>query len=406
MTIAVLDNVGLSIKIDLTKLGLFFLIFPFLKPDSFRRIAFLDNIFDVWCLASGLIILGFAIVWFIQKKWKPSSAFMIIILLNIWIQLSTCINSGFNMTLFKSFISIMSVSLFVDVFRKYHKDMISSLMLAFEIVIYCNFITFILFPHGMYQDGLYATNWLMGYDNSQIKFYICGVVVASIYKEIFRNGFRGNLFIAVIVMSILFTRVFTAVVGLAIVICILIFNHRERFERIFQPKWYFIIAMLLFTGIVLNNALANKMDFITKYTGKGVTLTTRFDIWQRTLEMASDYFIYGHGWQSVEVRTAEYWNPYATHAHDTYLEYLYQGGIVALLTFILLVVLIMWKLSKCSNKNIKQIFSAVLFAFLIMMIFEAYVFPIVYMTYMLIYHCNLYKRGLFRKQRKIVFRGI
>lgn len=394
MTIPIRFHATFEISLNCRRLGYFLLIFPFLKPDFFRRISFIDQFFDMWCLASSLFIFSFAIVRLIKKKWRPSMALVTIFALNLWIQFSTFINSEFNMTLFKNFISLMSVSLFIDIFIKNYKKLIPALMFAFEILIYSNFITFIVFPHGMYSDGLYSTNWLMGYDNSQIKFYICAVIVASIYKEITQNRRRSNILMAVVVMSVLFTKVFTALMGLAIVVAILVFNHKERLKRICQPKYYFIVAMMFFVFVVLNNALADKMDLITKITGKGVTLTTRFDIWQRTLKMASDYFLYGHGWKSVEVRTFEYYNPFATHAHDTYLEYLYQGGIVGMAIFFLLIILIIHKLSKCQNKNIKQIFSAIIFAFLIMMIFEAYVFPIVYMIYMIVYHCNVYKKAL------------
>lgn len=370
------------------------LIFPFLKPDSFRRIAMLDLAFDAMSLLCAATILVWGVVRLFQRKWKPSLGFGLILLLNVVLQASTLINSGLQISMLKNLLFILAVTVYIDTFMRDYRNLITALMTAFEILLYANFATFLLFPHGMYTDGLYSTNWLMGYDNSQIKFYICAVIVAYIYSLITKNKIRGYCLIGIVALSVLFTGVFSALIGLAIVIFTVFFSWKSKKNRIFNSKTYFIISLASFVIIVLLGALESIMTIITRYTGKNASLTTRFDIWNRTIDMAEGrYLIYGHGWQPTTTRQIEYMNPFATHAHDTYLEYLYQGGLIGVLVFLALLLVLVYKLSKCSIHNVKIFFSAVLFAFNMMMIFEAYVFPVVYMCYLLLYHCDKYEKN-------------
>lgn len=394
-----------SVSISYLTLFIFILFFPFIKPDSFRRISILDNLFDMWCALNTVIIFVSSLVLFIKKKWKPSPGFWSIIILNVWILLVTFKISGFELTPVKSFFSILALSLLIDTFIKKNKHLINGMMFSFEIVIYSNFITYILFPHGMYADGLYTTNWLMGYDNSQIKFFLCGAIVAFMYRLINNSKARSNCLLAIIVASVLFTRVFTALMGLGIIVLMMTVYHFKLFKKLMNPKLFLILALMVFSSVVLNNSLLDKMELITKYTGKGATLTTRFDIWKITLKMFTKSPLYGYGWNPTTVRTVQYMNPFATHAHDTYLEYIYQGGIVGLVLFLFIIMLVVIRISNCKNKKIKSFTSSVILAFLFMMLFESYLFPIVYAVYLLLYHCNEYKEASMKAQLLSLFGG-
>ncbi len=383
-----------AISMPLTELKIFLLIIPFVKPDSFRRIPMLDTVFDAWCLVNAVLIFFIALYRLFTGKWKPSRAFAGIFALNAWLQITTLMHIGFNMTPIKSFVMTTAVTLIIDVYIKNYKNLISAFMLTFELLLYSNFVTFIIFPNGMYTDGLYSTNWLMGYDNSQIKFYIFASLIAVAHKNITGNKARGNIMLAVIVMSILFTKVFTAIIGLAIILGVMIFNYRDKLKSIFKPKYYLIFALAAFYIVVIDGFLTDKMDLITKLTGKTETFSSRFEIWRHSVNLILKSLVFGYGWQEVSVRTAEYYNDNATHAHDTYLEYLYQGGIIGFVIFIFVMIIIAKKLSKCSNRNVKQYYSAVFLAFLTMMLVEAYVFPIAYMIYMILYYCDEFDREL------------
>lgn len=384
---------------------IFFLFFPFIKPDSFRRISILDTFFDLWCLLDSTIIFVIAFRLLVKKKWKPSLGFWAIIVLNIWILITTFINSGFQIIPAKSFVSITALSLLIDTMIKKTNHLINGMMISFELIIYSNFLTYVLFPHGMYADGLYTTNWLMGYDNSQIKFFLCGAIVAFMYGRINNSKSRSNCLIAIIVASVLFTKVFTALMGLIIIVLMMTVYHLKLFKKLMNPKFFLIIALLVFSSVVLNNSLIDKMELITRYTGKGATLTTRFDIWKITLKMFTKSPLYGYGWNPTTVRTKQYMNPFATHAHDTYLEYIYQGGIIGLILFLFIIMLVSNSISKCKNKKIKCFASSVILAFLFMMLFESYLFPIVYALYLLLYHCNEYKEVSIKTQLMSLFGG-
>lgn len=372
-----------SIKIGKKELIIFALLIPFLEPDYFSYIPGLNRIYS-FLRYTGLIILiiQFVYAW-IGKKIKLHIFSFLLLVLNILPIFRMISMSRWNGEPIKLFINTFAIILIIELYLKYWKFLIRALMAYFEILVYINFITIIIFPNGLYHEGLYSDNWLLGYSNSEVKYLIFAGLIGLIYGYLTHSYKRCIVLFIVSVVSILKLGSVTGIVGM--IIMLVLYQVQRKKHNLFNLKNMAIVTALCFTYFIVEQNVVKYVGVIADLTGKTVTFTSRFSIWNKTLSFWRNNPILGLGWKPSVQRGIEYSNAYATNAHNTYLEYLYLGGIIELIIFIFVIYLI-YRIGKGKQDCIigKAIYACI-GGLLIMMLTEAYTAPVVQLLYLVCY---------------------
>ena len=370
-------------KIPKQELIIFISLIPFLRPDFFSYINGLNKLYILASYAGlAILLMQFMFVWF-SRKIKVHFIAVLVLLLNLIPILRMFVVSGWNGEPIKLFISTLALVLIVEIYQLRWILIIRALMIYFELIVYLNFITIILFPGGLYHQGLYTDNWLLGYSNSEIKYLILAGLVAIVYESLMHSRIRSTLLCVVVAISILRLDVVTGIVGILAMV-VLYWLQKKRI-KIFNLKNVAIITAAIFFYFIVEQKIVEYVELIRNLTGKTVTFTSRFDIWNRTILFWQNSPLLGWGWKSSGQRGIEYSNIYATNAHNTYLEYLYLGGIIELVIFIFIIYAI-YRIGKDKlNCKVKQATYACMGGFLIMMLTEAYTAPVVQLLYLIAY---------------------
>lgn len=354
-------------KLMNSKFMLFLIFFILLKPGSFSEYTAWKNIGNainilrmftcVWCL-----------FYFLLRRGKIDKFILFVILFYCSLLFSTFYFSQSYVNLIYEFASILSWIVLFKINMLDNKDkFLTTLENTFFILLLINFITIILFPGGFYLNSSgYSGNYFLGYDNNLIT-YIFPALALSFTNSLNKNGKIGlkSIFLLIISFcSIIFTWSATGVVSMVIMI-VLFFAYTIN-KKDFPIKKYIVVALSLFIGIVFLR-FQNIFSFIIEdWLKKDLTFTGRTYIWDIFIGEIKKSILIGHGIVDSKylIRTLN-----AGHAHNYFLQILYQGGLV---TFSMFLGFFFSAINKVKNCKEKKYVGIVIFAYLISFIFEAY----------------------------------
>lgn len=358
----------------------FIILFPFFKPEYLVRIPIISILFNAWKIISWIIV-----ILLILKRGRLTKQFLLLLLFCFWLTFITIIKMGDFKTVFTFSISIISLSYIVEEGIRNIKSFIKSLILCFEIVIYINLISIILFPQGLYTTGstLIGTalsNWFLGYDNTHIAYYLPAYIVSYIYMNLFKKSFRGKALIIAILLSSIICWSATTMVGIFMMILFSALPCIKRNTKIFNLKNYLLLTIFLFLFIVIFR-MQNKFEFlIVDILKKDLTFTNRTILWEITLTYIVKHLLFGYGWQSASIRHLMYNSKTIIFAHNQILEYLYLGGIVCIIIYLSLWLYAIKSTKKNKNNENIQIIHVAFLILQILSITEVYLNPIMYLV--------------------------
>ena len=350
-----------------SKFMLFLIFLILLKPGSFSEYTAWKNIGNVIN-----ILRMFTCVWclfyFLLRRGKIDKFILFVILFYCSILFSTFYFSQSYVNLIYEFASILSWIVLFKINMLDNKDkFLTTLENTFFILLLINFITIILFPGGFYLNSSgYSGNYFLGYDNNLIT-YIFPALALSFTNSLNKNGKIGlkSIFLLIISFcSIIFTWSATGVVSMVIMI-VLFFAYTIN-KKDFPIKKYIVVALSLVIGIVFLR-FQNIFSFIIEgWLKKDLTFTGRTYIWDIFISEIKKSILIGHGIVDSKylIRTLN-----AGHAHNYFLQILYQGGLV---TFSMFLGFFFSAINEVKNCKEKKYVGIVIFAYLISFIFEAY----------------------------------
>lgn len=354
-------------KLMNSKFMLFLIFLILLKPGSFSEYTAWKNIGNVIN-----ILRMFTCVWclfyFLLRRGKIDKFILFVILFYCSLLFSTFYFSQSYVNLIYEFASILSWIVLFKINMLDNKDkFLTTLENTFFILLLINFITIILFPGGFYLNSSgYSGNYFLGYDNNLIT-YVFPALALSFTNSLNKNGKIGlkSIFLLIISFcSIIFTWSATGVVSMVIMI-VLFFAYTIN-KKDFPIKKYIVVALSLFIGIVFLR-FQNIFSFIIEgWLKKDLTFTGRTYIWDIFIGEIKKSILIGHGIVDSKylIRTLN-----AGHAHNYFLQILYQGGLV---TFSMFLGFFFSAINKVKNCKEKKYVGIVIFAYLISFIFEAY----------------------------------
>ena len=354
-------------KLMNSKFMLFLIFFILLKPGSFSEYTAWKNIGNVINILR-MFTCAWCLFYFLLRRGKIDKFILFVILFYCSLLFSTFYFSQSYVNLIYEFASILSWIVLFKINMLDNKDkFLTTLENTFFILLLINFITIILFPGGFYLNSSgYSGNYFLGYDNNLIT-YIFPALALSFTNSLNKNGEIGlkSIFLLIISFcSIIFTWSATGVVSMVIMI-VLFFAYTIN-KKDFPIKKYIVVALSLFIGIVFLR-FQNIFSFIIEgWLKKDLTFTGRTYIWDIFIGEIKKSILIGHGIVDSKylIRTLN-----AGHAHNYFLQILYQGGLV---TFSMFLGFFFSAINKVKNCKEKKYVGIVIFAYLISFIFEAY----------------------------------
>lgn len=340
-----------------------FLIFPFFKPPYFEYVYFIDRIYHVWFIVSSCFIYYLCL-----KKRCISKLSILTLILSGILLLSSIVNNVFSISTIKITVEMFTITLLATYGIKYNlKDFLEAIIILLGIFIIINFITFFIFPNGLYEDPSthnLSSNFLLGLDNVHIKFFICyWLAYYTKYYLTKKHSKLGLIVIILSIISILICKSATTLVGafiIGIYFVLAKFIDKIKFVNVISYSISFVVAYI---GIIFFQIQKYFSFIIENILKKDVTLTRRTEVWKRFFQLIKNKPIWGYGILSTDdsIKIIK-----VAHAHNQILQVYFQGGIFAVIIFLIILFITLKELHKHFNNKLAKVYSVILFSLLIM----------------------------------------
>lgn len=365
---------------------LVFLTLPHMKPAYLSRIPAVDLIIDILRGASFLII----VLWYVIKR---KSVSLVIILVAVWqafLVYSTLVHAGEVYNSIVSAFSILSVMLLYDTAYNSEKNtFLSAQLFCFELAIYINLLTEILYPKGLYtsvSSVVHTENWFIGYYNNHTQYFIPALMFAWLYWARIRKVLRPFLLTAAIFVSAIL--VWSGGVLLSLLCMTLVFLFFKNRTKLLNYYTYWLMHIVFFVGVYVLHIHEWFDWLLVGILGKLSSLTFRIDLWERTLKLIVKSPIIGHGVQSSITRASEVYLVHGVHAHNMLLEQLYQGGVIGLILWVIIVIVAGRKLMKYGYTLESKIISTAFLGWCVATLVEPFTTPFLMGMFVIAYRSN------------------
>lgn len=379
----------LSVKSMLdNRICLYALWIPFLKPSYLSEVPQLDMFFDIWKVVAALWVLALC---FMKGKISKMLAFIMAYQV-ISILITIARGSGDFRNLFMYHVPALCMCMLIElcINVNFHLSL-SVLQRLFEILLTLNLITILQYPNGMPNSAGAYCLWLLGYKNYQIITVLPAVTLSLLYscgdfkKKIGGLTLRTCYIIIISMLTCYYNTSTTSLIAMACFVVFLLFPWKP--DWIFNIYNYIVATCALFFGLVIFQVQQYMGEIIEKVFHKSATFTGRVLLWERYIELIWEHVIFGHGNTSVQERAAETSISWSVHAHNQFLEILYEGGIVLFLLFVIIIMIFSKRLFQCrSSQGGKYLGFSIMVLFIL---FQTEVYaqtPLVFMLFVLAYY--------------------
>jgi len=388
---------------DIKTLVAFLFTFPFLKPTYFMAFDQYDDIFNALRIASFSIITAYYFV--IRRKSSPIA--ILIVLMHVFVLANTYLQGGDVYTCAKDSFPIVAIILLYDILINDSVDaFINSQLLCFEIVVYINLLTQIRYPGGMLvlKGAFHSVSnkwWFLGYYNTYTPYFIPAVVFALLYCH--RTGLyiRTTGLISAVVISSLLAK--SGGNTLAIIIMVGTYLIFSRWTIVFNYINYWLMQVGFYIVIIIMNAQSKFSWLLNDILNKSSSLKGRMRLWKRTINILKNSPWIGYGTRSGLYRVHENRvGTWAIYAHNLILELVYQGGLIYLGMFVVLIIMAGNKIMGQKEDNAVKIISIGFLGWSVQSFVEAYRTPFLFGLFILAYYFDRFNRSLTRKKVKFI----
>ncbi|WP_374047994.1 O-antigen ligase family protein [uncultured Finegoldia sp.] len=154
--------------------------------------------------------------------------------------------------------------------------------------------------------------------------------------------FSSILLLTISILSILYGKSATSIIGLLIIVFCLIIKS----SKLSLIHFYFI-SLSFFTLIVVLGREYKIVYYISMFFNRSITFTGRTNIWNSALYYINKKPLLGHGLETSLITIAKF---NFVSPHNRYLYILYTGGMLGFALFTYFVFKI-WRISKNNYKN-------------------------------------------------------
>ena len=345
-----LENSKIEYKSFFLKISFVFLLLPHLKTDYLNNNPLWDTIFNIGRIISFILILGYCI--FVRKR--ISKIVIWIVIIKLTMLFITVIEGGEVYYCIVDTFSTISVAMICDVGCESKELFYSSALFCFEIFIYINLLTEVIYsPDGMYvsQYGRFVArfNYFLGFYNNHTKYFIPALLVAFLYM--YYTGKRLRTYCLTLAIYVSAILVWSGGVLLSLTVMIILYVFSKNRRKLFNFFQYWMMHIWFFIFIILFKIQYLFQWLIDGILGKWDSLIGRMILWNAQMKLIAESLWIGHGIQSALYRGYECGIYWGGHAHNMLLEILYQGGLLYLILFIILIVVAGNGLYRCHDEK-------------------------------------------------------
>lgn len=361
---------------------LFLLIIPLVVPDYFQQLGIITDIFT---LITGIMFFFLIGITFYRKE------FNIFVILSfiffIWRSFSSYYYSDGVLDLVNSFRILTLILLINLTIKKYPNSTLKALNLIFGFYIVLNFISYFMFPMGLYAEMDGDPAWILGIENQFGFFMIPGVSLVVLYSWYKYKKISGYALLIIILTLVTLLKAWsaTAIVAIFFILISIFINLRKRIRPIYSFLNLSVIYIIFWFVLVRFNSIDLFETIITDVLGKDLTLSGRTRIWDAVFEAIPSSIWYGFGINS------EVLGGIVTYfaAHNMILQIMLDVGVIGLILFLLCVTIPGIKLQKFNKSQISVLLLIGIFGILMGGLTESYrlnyIFLLLTITYNLRY---------------------
>lgn len=320
----------MSLRIE--KKSLFFLLLMIIlcEPQFFSYNYYLDLIFKILKILVYIYTI-YLIVW--KYKFMLSSTFRWLLLYEGMLFISTICNGLTPYYWLMYGMNFISVALFVELEMHRSKEKtLKTIVVVFSVFLVINMLTRIF-------DWSVVVNrtpfYFLGL-RTRVTDTVFVVLIAIALLTVNRKKILSTLFvICILIASVLVCNVSTGILGLLLFFTLFIIIKFNLFRRIMK-NWKTLTAILAIAivGVVVFRIQRYFEPIFMLLFNKGADMSSRTFIWDSSIEVfleSGKSILLGHG-----VSDLGEWVPFGGRmfqAHDQYLQVLLDGGILAMIPF-------------------------------------------------------------------------
>ena len=377
----------ISPKIKKQSILVFFLLFPHLRPESVVYIApMVNKLYN-----AGRVVSFFALILiFLMKRKKPSPISLTVIALQLWVLLTTYLNHGDLQRAFVNMVSVVSLMLTVDSFPK--RTILYPVFYNFEWMIYVNLATIILFPRGLYQQGVHNEflDFFLGFKNAFFPYCIIAIMVAGLlYLQDRRYRQRAAALMVASFLNVFLAWSASSIVAVMVsllMFMMLVVIRRPRILKKLNFKMLLLVYLAVDVLVCIFRIIENVpfiANFVVNVLHKSPSLTNRAIIWGLALEAIRKQPLIGYG---IGEHITVY--GYNWYAHNQILEMLMEGGIPCLALFLATMGIVARKLDRHRKTLIYSVMISAFSGIFVYFLAEAGVGTVFYLIYALAYRID------------------
>ena len=341
------------------------------------------------------------------KRYKIS---FIILLFRLYLLFISIVISGDKSVIVQNIkitMQIFSLCILCDYYfsknniEKFLKVILKIFIMYISIDIYIQ----IFFREGIRNSLIYTTDGMasrnvqylfMGYKNYYGFNLIPIMVISALNKEIDnKSNYVNNLLLILITISIVLCKSSTSILTLCIFLSsYFLVKYSKKLLKLSVTKIISIYGILFFLIIVFNK-LEPIVSQISLMFGKGTGFTGRTKIWQLALHMIKEKWLLGYGEESIIIMDGYFW-----YSHNQILDLFIQGGIIAVILFLAIIIISYKNIKNNSDSTINQIILIGLFSCTVLMFTESIVNTsiVFYMLFNIAYRsCEIQDSGVIKK---------
>lgn len=349
-----LDKVGAKIAaLDkrLVLVGLVLLVIPLFRPDLLSHVddKTFVNLYKYWGLISGVC----ALTLFVVLGRKGAFAYFAVLLVGS-VLVATFMFDGKVSRWFVYWLPSAIMALLVaSTCRCFYRELVVSVLVVTTVLEVMNFASVIIFPDGMWATDRVAQNgnYFFDHRNNAYKLLFPMLLCSSLLDGLNgkKVGIRTILLLALSYAQLILAPSATSMVALTLLVVFFVLVQWRRARSIFNSLTFLSVSVVSFVLVVVMRLQDVFGFFIVDVLHKNMTFTGRTYIWDATFEMFHGirHALFGYGVSGYKQLVID-GHPYS-HAHNEFLDVWLNGGfvaVVALLGMLILVSLALYKSRK------------------------------------------------------------
>lgn len=356
------------------------------------------NVLNVIYIIGLVLAFVFLFTLYGLERKKPSLMFYLIVVYRASFFIQTVLSKGDVLMWGYMSVVLMSLCLVIDYFITINaRALLNAIINVLTLLLTINVILAFIYPKGIIADLQFIG---IRTRLTDVIFPLVCCSLIYLFSEKKYNGdwkqkfvYAKTAYILIIsLITIIQFRIATAFVGIGVfIVAFFVFFKWAKLCNV----WFTILAGLLANYLVVFLNITQYFEwFISGVLGKSMTLSSRTNIWSIAIDVIRDKLLFGYGmadnggfvYWGYTGGPLSYWQ-----AHNQWLQLLYDGGLLTLLSFVMLIAFVGRKF-KHTDKKISSIVLACVASFMVMMITEIYSYtPYFFLIIFLSQYLDLFK---------------